>query len=164
MCDKSVPVVKPIEKGLFYVHCPFCKYSHSFSNTEKKIVEELTHGEDFTRTTQFITEEVTCRGCGEDYIIDFGKSEYTIYDPPRRKWEYERILAEFRSDWYYNFVIFLRKLHKDRDEYCCVECEFENISFLLLAPFEFDFWRDPQQVLDLAKAKWESANFPDEFH
>ncbi|MBR6034113.1 MAG: hypothetical protein IKP28_05220 [Clostridia bacterium] len=150
-------------KGQICVYCPFCKCRHVLDRANNIIAEKVIQREDYTRTTETMLENVTCSECGRKYIVDFGRSEYTIYDPARYRNGYERLLAEFHSDWYYDFDVIATRIPESGWWYH-VEWQYEHFGFTIHPFFCDSYWKDPQQVLAKAKEKYDAVNYSTDFH
>lgn len=155
---KKVPVVKPIEKGTYYVYCPYCGCKHTFY-ADKKVIEEAVYKEDgYTRIVQEMKAKSLCNNCGTKFIVDFGKSTYTVYDMPIRK-NYQKYWTEFESDWYYDFKIIVYEPNELHLAYM-VECEKDEFSYLLMDPYMDNIYMKPKQILELGMAHADTALYP----
>ena len=152
MEKKTIPVVKPASKGIDYVYCPSCNNKHCFSTTKKQIDKGVIEKRGYIETVQNMKEEVICEKCGEEYLIDFGRSTYKVYDPPRTISLHEQMYSEYHSDWDYDFEIIIKNIPW-LERWYKVYCEYEKTSFTLM---ESELSNNPQKIIALAKEHWEA--------
>ena len=148
MEKKSIPVVKTTKKNCCHVDCPFCEYSHYIpASMEKQISEEVFEGDGFTKIIRTMKAETECRHCGRKFVIDYGKSIYTLYDPLVTKNGSDKIFADYHSDWDYDFKIIARTSAKGEEAYL-VCSEFKNITSQISDPHSSlsDDWKDPDKI------------------
>ena len=152
MEKKTIPVVKLAKKGIDYVYCPLCHNKHCFGSTKKQIEEGVCEGKDYIETVQSMREEVLCEKCGEEYLIDFGKSTYRVYDPPRTISLHEEMYSEYHSDWNYDFEIIIKDIPW-LDKWYKVYCEYGKTCFILM---DSELSNNPQKIISLAKEHWKA--------
>ena len=160
MKDGYIPVVRPIQKETYTVHCPICGREKWFSAYGKDVVQTKNIGADFVEYVTHRVDDVVCESCGREYYIDFGRETYTVYNPPKRKNSYQKCLTKFESHLHYNFELVASQVYEDEAEIFTVHCEREDYNFLIWDPFKDGLYKSPEKILELAKAHADRELYP----